>query len=360
MSLPRYDDSRPGPGPGQSPALGIVPPLTIQGSPFPSWTQLGSTDFVQSPLKPVVVPRIAFVGMGIVFLVLLCLVPMLNAVRLLQDPSSMFWLGPDLPMTLLWRCAAVIALYAIAVCFCLACASGPQAKVEQHVMFIANASIVLLGMALILSSVALSRQSMDTYLGLMRGCDHSLKAHRLHEYAQVLANIRTSRHCAPLYSVEECEGFEAAPPYTDYLKALESDLHCAGFCYAAPPGPPGGGGGGSFAAAPRRRGPGASLLRARRRGQGAQGGRLAAAAAGRPGDRPGDGDEALAAPAPTLFSRASYQAPCEGLAAREVRNVAGDVGVQTFYQGIYMVVLASALASLRLVASCMRKDPAAP
>ena len=40
---------------------------------------------------------------------------------------------------------------------------------------------------------------------------------------------------------------------------------------------------------------------------------------------------------PTLFSDANYQASCEGMAARDMKNFSGDIGFQTFYQGIYLV-----------------------
>merc|ERR1719382_562604 len=58
---------------------------------------------------------------------------------------------------------------------------------------------------------------------------------------------------------------------------------------------------------------------------------------------------------PTLFSDANYQASCEGMAARDMRNFAGDVGYQTFYQGIYLVLIAIATGFLKLIGFCAQK-----
>merc|ERR1719487_3098733 len=59
---------------------------------------------------------------------------------------------------------------------------------------------------------------------------------------------------------------------------------------------------------------------------------------------------------PTLFSDANYKASCEGMAARDMRNFAGDIGFQTFYQGIYLVLIAIATGFLKLIGFCVRKD----
>merc|ERR1719258_666798 len=59
---------------------------------------------------------------------------------------------------------------------------------------------------------------------------------------------------------------------------------------------------------------------------------------------------------PTLFSDANYKASCEGMAARDMRNFAGDIGFQTFYQGIYLVLIAIATGFLKLIGFCVRRD----
>merc|ERR1740120_74186 len=60
---------------------------------------------------------------------------------------------------------------------------------------------------------------------------------------------------------------------------------------------------------------------------------------------------------PTLFSDANYQASCEGMAARSMINFAGDVGFQTFYQGIYLVLIAISMGVMKLAGYCSHKSP---
>ena len=44
------------------------------------------------------------------------------------------------------------------------------------------------------------------------------------------------------------------------------------------------------------------------------------------------------------------------MAARDMRNFAGDIGYQTFYQGIYLVVVAIITGFLKLIGACLARD----
>merc|ERR1719199_2092188 len=98
-------------------------------------------------------------------------------------------------------------------------------------MLMANLFITLLGLILMLLSLPLSQYSMGTAENLMHRCEISEQTHRIYEYSQVLHNIRAQPHCSSMKSVEECAGYQAAPPYTDFLKIMEEELRCSGFCY---------------------------------------------------------------------------------------------------------------------------------
>merc|ERR1719454_1488368 len=130
-------------------------------------------------------------------------------------------------------CVVIIILYCVTITTFFRHAR-PQVQTEQTIMMIANIFITLLGLSLMLLSLPLSQQSIDTYNNLMHRCDYSEQTHRMYEYSQVLHNIRRTPLCATKYSVEECAGYEDAPPYTSFLKALESDFRCSGFCYKPP------------------------------------------------------------------------------------------------------------------------------
>merc|ERR1719401_2340996 len=164
-----------------------------------------------------------------------------------------------------------------------------------------------------LFSLPLSRHALETYENLMENCEHSVQTHRLYEYSQVLQNIRQTRDCKTQVSVETCDGYQAVYPYTDFLKYMESHYRCSGFCYKAMSG--------DFA--------------------GANTSSLASSMQRYP---------------PTLFSDANYQASCEGMAARDMKNFTGDIGYQTFYQGIYLVLIAVTTGFLKLIGFCVKKD----
>merc|ERR1719161_743454 len=134
---------------------------------------------------------------------------------------------------MIFLCVSIIILYATTISIFFSHAR-PQVQTEQTIMMIANIFITLLGLVLMLVSLPLSRQSIEIYNDLMHRCDYSERTHRMYEYSQVLHNIRTTPDCASKFSVEECNGYSDAPPYTSFLKAMETDFRCSGFCYRPP------------------------------------------------------------------------------------------------------------------------------
>jgi len=59
---------------------------------------------------------------------------------------------------------------------------------------------------------------------------------------------------------------------------------------------------------------------------------------------------------PALFSDASYHSTCDGMSARHMKAYAGQIGFQSFYQGIYLVFVAILTGFLKLLGFCMYKD----
>jgi len=297
------------------------------------------------------------------FLATLCVVPVWNAWSLMQDPNYVFWAGTNVPVWMILVCLGVLLLY-VGTVMAFFGYSQPQAQTEQTIMMIANVFITLLGLSLMLVSLPLSRQAVATYNNLMRRCDYSPQTHRVYEYSQVLQNIRRTPGCVDKYSVEECQGYEDAPPFTNFLKTLENDLKCSGFCYvpSATKAP---------ANAPRPAPAGAltQLIRKWHKPKPTahqdhvtalgmlQADEASSGRAQHEAGEPADIQPTVSRYPPTLFSDANYQASCEGMAARDMRNFAGDVGYQTFYQGIYLVLIAIATGMLKLVGFCaQRKD----
>lgn len=255
-----------------------------------------------------------FTVIGTVLLSLLCVVPIWNASALLQNPNYIFWAGDSVPETMIMICVGIILLFILTAS--LFFTHAPKSvQTEMSLIMIANMFITLLGFALMMCSLPISRQASSTYHNLMSRCDYSEETHRLYEYSQVLQQIRTEPVCRREVSVKTCAGYKDAPPYTGILEALERDFQCSGFC--------------------TRRG----------------------AALGEPGAPRATYSDAAGEPgAPlALFSDATYAASCAGMAARDMRAFAGDIGHQTFSQGLYLISIATATSFMKLIGLCVRR-----
>merc|ERR1719387_2168962 len=108
---------------------------------------------------------------------MLCIVPVWNAFALLGDINYVFWQGRSVPTWMIALCFSIIVLYVLTI-FAFFSYARPQVQTEQTIMMIANIFITLLGLVLMLLSLPLSQQSIDTYNILMHRCDYSEQTHR--------------------------------------------------------------------------------------------------------------------------------------------------------------------------------------
>jgi len=212
----------------------------------------------------------------------------------------------------------------------------------------------MFGLGLMLLSLPLSHQAELTYTNLMYRCDVAESTHRLYQYATVLQSIRVRPSCVTKNSVEECDGYEDAAPFTEILKGMESSFRCAGFCYT----------GGCTPAVSTL-----SLKQKIKKRYSNQITKLGGDAKLTPCDGVPCQSQTKATPpcqqqtaegvrmnsnyAPTLFSTSNYQASCEGMAARDMKNFAGSIGQQTFLQGLALVLIAVVTGFLKLLSFCM-------
>jgi len=315
-----------------------------------------------------------FTWTSILLLGTLMVIPIWNACSLLVDENYVYWAGRTVPAVMISACIGIMTVYVVTMLLFFKWARPSVRSSEQTVMMIVNMFITLLGLTLMLVSLPLSRQAADTYIALTHRCDYDDLTHRTYEYWTVLHNIRSQPECATATSVEECDGYEQALPYTTFLKTLESQFRCSGFCWKPAPTPPAvadASGGGDAAASSPAPAPATSTTAAP-----AASAPAPAPAATLVAIRPHGGHhtvthrkhhmlsflqegtaDAPASPFPqSLFSHTLAQASCEGMAARDMRNFAGDIGYQTFYQGIYLVVVAIITGFLKLIGACLARD----
>jgi hypothetical protein len=309
-------------------------------------------------------PKNIYLGSGCALLTLLALVPIWNSFILLTDSNYVFWVGRSTPKWIIAICVCIIMLYALTITLFFRKQSA-LAQTEQTVMMIGNIFITLFGIFLLMASAPLTHQADLSVANLLHRCETSEQTHRLYQYSQVLQTIRATPACASKGSVEECDGFEEAAPYTDFLRGMENNFHCAAFCQRMPVAMLGIGDASAAAPAPSlarslpasASSAAAAMVNTRKHMRHRHTDHMTKVSLIADGAH--DKDLALMTTAsaypPTLFSKHNFQASCEGMAARDMKNFAGDIGLQTFYQGIYLVVIAITTGFLQLLGFCSRK-----
>lgn len=273
------------------------------------------------------------IGAGTVVLILLSIVPVWNATSLLNDPNFVFWQGRSIPNAMIILFVCIVLLY-IGTMVLFFRRSQEHHRTESTILMIVTIFISLVGLSLMMVSLPLRREVHRTYDNILHRCDYSEQTHRLYEYSEVLQNIRATPACAKEYSVEKCVGFSAAPPFTGFLKVMESKFRCAGFCYKPLP-----------AAASNKK---AVKKTAKKKAA-----MISASAALEVEDAELEGSKTTYPP--TLFSDQKFQSSCESMAARDLKNTAIDIADQTLFMGIYFSSIACACGFLKLLGFCFRK-----
>jgi hypothetical protein len=273
--------------------------------------------------------RSLFLILGTFLFAFVSLVPIWNALSLLSDNNYIFWAGRETPQWMIIMCVSVVLLYPLTMALFFRRLDTAN---EQTIMMMATIFIALFGLFMVFVSSSLAGQSERTYINILYNCEYAVETHRLREYSMVLQNIRSQPDCAKKVSVEDCAGFEIAPPYTNFLKDMEKTFHCAGFCQKS-----------NVQANSSK----PALIAISQQSKNfddtasIQGAMLHL-------------QSAKSYP-PTLFSDAGYQASCEGMAARSMKNFAGDIADQTFRLGLYLMLVSIVVGFLRIFGLCLHK-----
>lgn len=344
-------------------------------------------------------PERLFIAFGTLVLLIICAIPVANAAALLDDFNFIFWAGREIPMWLVTLSTIIIVLYMITGYLFFSYAKQ-ESRSEQAIMMIAHTFITMLGLIFMMVALSLTHKTAATYNNLHRQCHFSEDTHKVFEFSQVLHALRSQPGCIEKYSIESCEGYQDAPPYTTYLKDLEENFRCSGFCYVPP--------GTALDTSPallsmsvstHRRGSayhptlisslqhlsidsthgvspstnieakeldeeeGISVRTKRRRKE--DGGMAAEDSATKNATAVSATGNATAATQPelsvrsdayppALFSNSKFQFSCDGTAARDMRDFAGDMGNQLWYQGLYLVTISIGTGFLKLFGFCTK------
>lgn len=195
-----------------------------------SWSGPSPVFAEQKYQRQSIKPRSVLLWVGSLILLLTMLVPLLDAMRLLNDPTYVFFMGRKWPIRIIQLCFGCIFGWMIAVLLLFGCARE-ETKTDNSVYMIVSVVVTILGLSLLMISAPMRLQVEEAYTELFTNCHFGSRTTYLYDYAVVLQGIRARPSCAAEKTVESCEGYKESMPYTGFLKQLEHRYKCSGFCY---------------------------------------------------------------------------------------------------------------------------------
>lgn len=258
------------------------------------------------PSKVLPLDKSSFVTLGLVLLAMLCFLPVWDSVDMLQNVNYAFWGPPGLPLT-------VISVSGLILVFFFVTAEAffnrwrNEIHTAQSLVVMSSLFVMLLGLVLVLISLPLTHRTLALHNDIAYECGISEVTRPVALHYADLLKIRQMPKCAPEASVENCLGYKEDPPITGYLKHMESEFRCSGFCYKAPRTNV------TNTHTPRRE-------------------------TAISGDKAFNAGGMIASP-PTLFSLSNFNASCDGAAARNLIAFSQDTGKEMWYVGVALISL---------------------
>lgn len=334
---------RPGQPSFQHPVASLPPysrPSAGIAAPLPLPANVAEALGLDSP-KVAPISKWVFLTLGMLLLVFVSLLPVWDALSLTKDFNYVFWQGQILPWTLICVCVALPVIFLLMTE--IAYSFG---RTTQTLVSVISVTMTILALLLVSISMPLSSRAAETANSLMQTCASSPEPLLIRNHYLDLLRLRQTPDCAQMSSVEACAGFVEKQPYTAYLKDLETNYKCSGFCFEAPKvslveRPPDDARGKvrlsfskerSFFGRTRDKIPAVSALELDAAGKAML-------------DTARDESLAEAAP-PTLFSTANFKATCHGAAARNMLVFGREVGFQMWYLGIALLSLSIVIGVL--------------
>jgi len=320
--------------------------------------------------------------LGVVLLMVVSLNPVWDSAVLANSKTYVYFLGASLPITIIVFCCSVCGFFVLAMLLLAGC--GRQKANLEPCMYLFTSTITVLGLGLLFFSQNLQLTGHATYHDLMASCNISARTVPLVNTYDVLLRLRLRPDCLQKESVENCKDFQPNQPYTDFLKQLELEDKCSGFCYvknqftigntSQPPLTAVLAQQAVFKVLESKMGrkPGRAVRNAKR--QETQGVFLLSANQTLSRSIVGDGDDTplwekipkgdgnteqnmmatgwMDAYPPTLFTNANYKTTCQGAAAREIRFTAMESGYLMYLTGVALLVSAIIIGFVKTASLC--------
>jgi hypothetical protein len=192
-------------------------------------------EFPELPKKPSTMTTLVLLcSFGLFLLCMLILTPVQDCFRLLWSSVYVYFCGRDQPFRIILGCVIMLSIYSLAS-WGSARHAAKDTRVDQVFMWLFLCSLLGLGIGFLITAEPLQARAQRAHWQLMYQCRSGSQTADLYYYYMTLLDIRKKPDCIHEDSVEKCPFYEERFPYTGFLKHLELDLHCSGFCYQDPP-----------------------------------------------------------------------------------------------------------------------------
>jgi hypothetical protein len=166
--------------------------------------------------------------LGIYCLGMIMFMPVMSALTMRRDSLFVYFVGHEAAETLLIMCSCIILVYVLVMA-----SFFTRGRPESHdaaMLVVAGMFLTVLGLASILTSFPVRTEVTSVSKALYRACDGEGTYHELIETSRELQALRAKSACASMSSVEDCSGFKSTRT-SEVLKHMEHVLGCSGFCY---------------------------------------------------------------------------------------------------------------------------------
>lgn len=282
-------------------------------------------------------PSYVFLSIGLNILILLMMIPFWNAILMLRDPLFQHFLGNQVPAQIVSMCAIILVAYIVTIPVFFH-RSHAETQTEQTMLTIGKMFITLLGGLSLVIAYPIPYTATAIHTELATNSKFGPGAYEIFNAYLSAQALRNSTGCRELNSVELCAGFHHTPS-TELLKYMERNLRCSGWGAAADPSY-------DYPLEPRPIDVRNSAREAWPSG--------ALGASSLDHRRHTSGPHSTPLP---LFSKTNTTASCDGMAGRHLKYFLEDVASELYYEGFYLLFIASIVGFLSLLGTCTGSSP---
>lgn len=272
----------------------------------------------QQDVSPASLP---FVISGTIIAVLMIGIPSWNAVVLLSDVILMQFVRWWWSAAMLVTCFFLLLFVLSTLCLFTHCGRQEVKSDPAHVS-VASMLVTLYGAILVLMSFPLAEMNSTLKQEVLFSCGAGRHTHTLYEEFLFLSHLRADPDCASQETVETCAGYTETSESL-FLRTLENDLRCSGYCYQSL------GSGLEVVNIPYAAGLSMAL------GWGF------------------NGSHSTAVYPPTLFTQENWKASCSGMSLRYVDSFLNGISDETFWEGVMLCFVCS-LSGFLMMAGVFR------